>query len=79
MKARLHDGWLIAGCGETGVTPVFLAVGEPDDWQPAFLDWVDGERVAKIRPHGPIGAGTGSRPVWLRVGDEISRVGRLTI
>lgn len=61
--AELRDGWIIVPYGGSDMARVEIGVGQAggEEWRPAFLDWVDGQRVAKVRPleHGG--------PVWIRV------------
>lgn len=77
MSATVRDGWLTVHYDGHDLARVHLAVGQqPDDWKPAFLDWVDGKRVAKIRPPSPTGKTVG---VWLRVGDAVTSNGRVVL
>ncbi|MFF4779397.1 hypothetical protein ACFY05_41940 [Microtetraspora fusca] len=75
--AAVRDGWVVVSPYEgPELAPISIAVGSQDEWKPAFLDWVDGARVAKIRQPAPTG-----RPaqVWLRVGETVTSAGKVTI
>lgn len=75
MAAELpvRDGWLIVPYTGSDLARVHVAVGnEPQVWQPAFLDWVEGQRVAKVRARN---LPERAQRVWLRVGDEITQAG----
>lgn len=68
-------GWLTVDCDVSDATPVQIAVGTPTDFKPAFRDWVDGRRVAKIRvPEGP-----GRVRVFLKVGGTVTDAGIVTL
>jgi len=62
MVAELRDGWLTVPYNGPDIARVHIGVGTAGsvEWTPAFLDWVDGVRVAKIRPPETGG------PVWLK-------------
>lgn len=62
--ARIEDGWLVVDC-PAAADPVPVEIGIGDDWQPAFRDYHDGQRVAKIRPPADVAPRS---TVWLRVG-----------
>lgn len=75
-RIRVADGWVCVPYTGPDLATVHLAVAagpEPADgeWRPAFLDWLDGERVAKIRT-------TPDLPrrlrVWRRVNGHAERV-----
>ena len=76
MNARLHDGWLVVPYGGHDLARVYICAGQRQgDWRPAFLDRVDGQRVAKIRPAGLSGVVW----VWLKVGGTVSQMGKVTV
>ncbi len=74
MSARIADGWLVVPYDGNELT-VYIAVSDnqptDDDWRPAYRDWLDGQRVAKVRPAGARGH------VWLRAVGQVERVGRV--
>lgn len=73
MSAEVRDGWLVTPYEGHDLAQVHMSVGdEPRVWLPAFLDWVDGQRVAKIRARVLPGRRT---KVWLRVNGSVSQVG----
>ncbi len=80
MTAALAAGWLTVPYSGTDATLVEIAVTRSVDadtvWTPAFLDYADGVRVAKVRP--PAAAADLMPPsVWLRVGGAgATNVGR---
>ncbi|MGI5493781.1 hypothetical protein [Microtetraspora malaysiensis] len=77
VTAAVRDGWVVVSPYEgPELAPISIAVGSQESWQPAYLDWVDGVRVAKIRTPAPTG-----RPVqvWLRVGDTVTSAGKVVI
>lgn len=77
MTPQLVDGWLVVSCDAHDHAQVWLSVGdrEPGEWRPAYRDWLDGAKVAKVRaPSGP-----GKVRVWIRVGDRETRVGSVTL
>lgn len=53
MSARIVDGWLEVPCDGSERALVEISA-DSVTWLPAFLDYVDGRRVAKVRP--PAGA-----------------------
>jgi hypothetical protein len=65
---QLHQGWLVVPYDGDDLSLVEIGVG--DQWVPAFLDWVDDQRVAKIRP-SRLEAATGTVYVSLRVDGAI--------
>ena len=67
---RRDDGWIVVDCGADARTPVWIAVGE-EELVPAFRDYDEGVRTAKIRDTGQAG------PVQLKVGSALSTVGEL--
>lgn len=75
MRASIRDGWVVVPYTGHDLATVHIAVGDRNDWRPAFLDWVDGQRVAQIRPP----AVRGQVGVWLRVGETVTPAGRITL
>lgn len=70
MTPRIVNGWLICQYDGHDLCSVEIGVGRktPEQWTPAFLDWFEGIRVAKIRA-------TESAPhVWLRVNGAATKV-----
>ena len=70
------DGWLVVDYDGPELTVVeigYSTIGQPE-WRPAFLDWLDGKRVAKIRP--PV---TGVVYVWLRARGRTRRAGKVAL
>jgi hypothetical protein len=54
-RAELADGWIVASYDGRDMATVHMAVA--GEWRPAFRDWHDGQRVAKVRPpaaHGRV-------------------------
>jgi hypothetical protein len=75
VSARLHDGWLVVPYSGHDLSRVYIAAGSrPEEWHPAFLDWADGQRVAKIRPPDFTGNPVA---IWLKVGESITGAGVL--
>ena len=74
MSARLVNGWLEVPYDGSDRAQVAISA-EPDVWRPAFLDYTDGQRVAKVRPP------TGPRvaEVKLRVSGAVTPHGWLRI
>jgi hypothetical protein len=73
IAPKVADGWLVVDCDAPDMVPVFIAVGTgPPRWQAAFRDWEGGARVAKVRV-----AATGRQDVQLRVGDVVTKLGRV--
>lgn len=76
MKARVVDGFLVVPYSGHDLSRVALAVTtlrEPieSEWTFAFLDYVGGERVAKIPFSGSLSP---ANLVWLRVNQHVSQV-----
>lgn len=75
----LRDGWLCVPYAGDDAAIVYLSVtargGEPE-WVPAFLDYVDGQRVAKIRPPA---APPYPANVQTRVGEVVTDHGRYPV
>ncbi len=74
MSARLADGWVqVEYDGPEPVVHLGVTLRTPAeaDWRPAYRDWHDGLRVAKVRPAGARGH------VWLRAAGEMTRAGRI--
>lgn len=72
----MHDGWLVVPYSGHDLARVYISAGQrQDEWKPAFLDWVDGKRVAKVRPDGLSGAVW----VWLKVNGTVAQAGKVTI
>jgi hypothetical protein len=71
LSATLFNGWVGVPCDADDLTPVFIAIGG-GDWQPAYRDWHEGKRVAKVRP-----LLSGRQQVILKVSDVVVDVGRL--
>lgn len=74
MRTHIENGWVVTSCDASDSAKVFMALGSPGNWRPAFRDWSGGDRVAKIRA-----AGTGTLTVFLRVGSNVTTVGRVSI
>lgn len=75
MITRLHSGWLVTGYDGHDLARVYLATGdrEPGDWVPAFLDYDDGQRIAKIRLPGACPA-----RAWMKVNGAVTPLGKIT-
>ena len=74
MRPFLSDGWLCVPYDGHDVALVRIGIAGPSGdpvWTAAFLDYVDGVRVAKIRPP----AVTGRARVWLEVVGAATMVG----
>ncbi|TDE40487.1 hypothetical protein E1295_31810 [Nonomuraea mesophila] len=78
MTARLVAGWLVVPYAGPELGRVHIATGrhQADEWKPAYLDYLDGERVAKVRPPAPTGHPV---QVWIRVNGAATAVGHVTI
>ncbi|MGI5493894.1 hypothetical protein [Microtetraspora malaysiensis] len=79
MRAEIRDGWVAVPYDGPELGSIHIAVAQSpaeDNWQPAYLDYVDGRRVAKIRTPAPTGRPVG---VWLRVGNTVTSSGKVTI
>jgi hypothetical protein len=73
---EIRDGWIITPYAGRDLSRVHISIGnEPVVWLPAFLDWVDGQRVAKVRARA---VPEGRSKVWLRVNGDITQVGAVT-
>lgn len=75
--AFLHEGWVCMPYNGSDLSRVEIqAGGHPAAG--AYLDWANGTRVAKVRPHalGPI---AGTTTVTLRVDGIPTTTGRITI
>lgn len=74
MRPFLSNGWLAIPYSGPDVTLVRIGVaayGAEPSWTPAFLDYIDGVRVAKIRASAVVG-----RPsVWLETGGNAELIG----
>ena len=75
MDTQVRDGWLVVPYGGDDLATVHIAVGnDAQVWIPAFLDYVDGQRVAKVRarviPERPTW-------VWLRINGDVTKVGNV--
>lgn len=73
MSARIIDGWLVVPYSGHDMASVYLNVG--GEWKPAFLDWHNGKRVAKVR--FPATASRSSSVV-IRINDAESTIGRIS-
>jgi len=69
---RLEDGWLLVACDASVLVPVWIKVGR-DEFKPAYRDFHEGRRVAKIRSSGVSRKTT----VTLRVGETSSAAGSI--
>ena len=71
----LSDGWIrVPYVGpELGSVAIGLGESTPSVWKPAFLNTVNGERFAQIRP-GEYVISEGTR-VWLRINGQVSEIG----
>ncbi|MEU8196323.1 hypothetical protein AB0C10_21305 [Microbispora amethystogenes] len=79
MRPMVRDGWLLVPYDGHDLATVHLAAAQSptaEHWAPAFLDYHDGQRIAKIRTPAPTG-----RPVtvWLRVGDTVTSAGTVVL
>lgn len=80
MTAQLADGWLLVPYDGPELAQVRIGTGrrEPDEWKPAYLDWHDGRRVAKVRP--PVSSGQPTPvQVWTRLNGVVATAGHVTI
>lgn len=71
------DGWICVPYQGPDVAKVELGIGT-GPFHPAYLDWVDNQRVAKLRPttlDNPVG----NVAVGLRVNDVTTAVYRVTL
>lgn len=73
MTARIDAGWLTIPYSGHDLAKVEIDTGQ--GWRPAFLDWYDGARVAKIRPPRT----TGLVKVRIRVNGHASDAGRVVV
>jgi hypothetical protein len=73
VSARVSDGWLVVPYDGDDRATVEISV-QPNVWLPAYLDYADGQRVAKVRPPAGLTAAT----VSLRINGTVSTAGWLT-
>jgi len=77
--AFVADGWVCMAYAGTDLSRVEISAGA-GEWQPAYLDWHNGDRVAKVRPHTlAIGDMHGAVTVSLRVDGIVVATGRVTL
>ncbi len=76
MSANIDGGWLAVPYSGHDLSQVFISVGDQSDWRPAFLDWSDGNRVAKIRT--PEASGKAMK-VWLKVNGSVTNAGKIIL
>lgn len=77
MTVKVTSSWIIIDCDASDLTEVYIAVGRPDNWHPAFRDWEDGQRVAKIRI--PKDAPIGRQAIYLKWGDHEELAGKMLL
>jgi hypothetical protein len=75
--AYLDQGWVCMPYHGNDLARVEIQAGANPPVA-AFLDWVNGERVAKVRPH-TLGQVAGTTTVTLRVDGIPTATGRVTI
>lgn len=79
-RARLRGSWLEVPYAGHDLSRVEVGwrVGDglarPDSWTPAYLDYSDGERVAKVQAPERLGHAV---YVWVRVDGAETSVGRV--
>ncbi|MEU0469937.1 hypothetical protein ABZ215_38570 [Amycolatopsis sp. NPDC006131] len=76
MSVRLEDGWVRIGYDGSERARVLLAVGDQNDWRPAYFHWSDGQRVVQVRP--PAGR-VGKTFVWLSVDGQVTKLGTVQL
>ncbi len=77
MRPRLVAGWIVVDYDGADVATIHIAVGDPDDWRPAFRDYGDdGQRIVQVRPPADV---TGRALVWLRVDGAVTGPGALNL
>ena len=74
---RYSAGWITVPYNGHDLSRVELQIGE-DEPQAAFLDWDDGQRIAKLRP-SHLGDPQGTVTVTLHVDGTPTTTGRVTI
>lgn len=76
MTPRIENGWLVIPYTGSDFSKLYIAVGDRDNWQPAYLDYSGGQRVAKIR----VAESTAqAREVWFKVDGVVTSVGQAVI
>lgn len=77
MNPRIIDGWVVVDieASEYARIEIGLLNGNSKAFSPAFFDYVDGKRVAKVRPNGV----AGRTVVYLRVNGVDTMAGNLVI
>jgi hypothetical protein len=77
--AFLADGWVCMPYTGSDLSRVEISGGS-GEWVPAYLDWHNGDRVAKVRPHTLASADLqGAISVSLRVDGVITSTGRVRL
>lgn len=78
-SAYLSEGWLRVPYTGHDLQRVAIAAGsrEPGAFEPAYLHWDNGQRVAQVRPANF--AITGPATVWLSVDGTITEAGRVDL
>jgi hypothetical protein len=72
----VYEGWICVPYEGADLAKVELAVG--DAREPAYLDWANDQRVAKLRP-AHVGYPEGTVTVRLYVDGVVSGEGRVTV
>jgi hypothetical protein len=74
VSASIFNGWVTVPYSGHELAPVYIAIDDREDWKPAFLDWENGKRVAKVRPPSSTGK---PMSVWIKANGYISSAGRI--
>jgi hypothetical protein len=78
VTTQLANGWLVVPFAGPEMARVEIGTGRhrADIWRPAYLDFHDGQRVAKVRPPAATGQPV---QVWTRINGVVAHAGHVTI
>lgn len=76
MSVKLEAGWVCVPYSGHDMSQVYIAVGDQEHWRPAFLDWSNGVRVAKIGEPERTGRAV---TIWLKVNGSVISAGKIIL
>lgn len=74
MSASIVNGWVTVTYTGHDLSQVYISVGDMNNWAPAFLDYENGKRIAKVRVPDPTGK---PLQVFMKVNGSVASAGRV--
>lgn len=75
MTPQFVDGWVVVPYDGADLASCYISFDE-QDWRPAFKDYIDDQRVLKVRPSN---LNEKVATVWVKVSGTIMKAGSVRV